>query len=112
MYIYLKGEGEIKIIRDILHKQQQAPNSNGRFLIFGSDADLILLALCCQCRNLFLLADQREANLLSVDKLERCMLSKFKFKIQNAAQLRFDFTLIALLAGNDYLPKLRQTKLV
>jgi len=100
------GEGEHKIIEFI---QNQARNNDRTIgetdIIYGLDADLILLSMTCT-NNIILL---RENSILYIDKLKHCLL-EFHDMFENKGFIQ-DFIFICSLLGNDFLPNISYLKL-
>ena len=106
-------EGDIKIIRHIINRSSDVDNTH---IIFGNDADLIVIALSAvSTSNIYLLLRfKSESFLLSINRLicnitELCLPKlSMSINIWHCKDLEFrkDFALISILLGNDYLPKL------
>lgn len=116
----VEGEGEVKVIREILTRASSTTNydraqqsSSGNFLIYGQDSDLILLALLCHA-DVYLLGDKQSAQMFSTrafnDVIARQLHGTLAAPSLNLALTRVDFGLLALLRGNDYLPRMRHLK--
>lgn len=103
----LPDEGEIKLIRE-LHKNE----IDSSHLIIGNDADLIVLAMSAvDFNNINILIKQDQSyELVNIDKLIELFSKKFTFDF-DIKSLRTDFSLISLMLGNDYLPKLPSTNM-
>jgi hypothetical protein len=94
-----RGEGEGKILR--LYREGVVKNdTNGTHVLYGLDADLIMLSLLSPQNNIVLYRDSRE----STDMLS---INIFKKYIQNYLQTPsalHDFVIMTFLLGNDFLP--------
>lgn len=88
------GEGEHKIMD---HLRANKPNG-GNIMIYGMDADLIILCLLSNIPNIFISrSDIRDV--INIDKLREGIMGWLKHP--NAI---FDFAIIVSLLGNDFLP--------
>jgi hypothetical protein len=106
----LAGEGEVKIVHDLLFRKHRLGERLPSVLVLGSDADLILLALAARTGNVHVLGNQRsDLSYFSVSAWDR----EVRTLLPHASvdNVRFDFCVLALLQGNDYLPKLRKSSL-
>lgn len=91
-----RGEGEQKIFKYLKSRKDLFP-SEGKHLIHGLDADLIILSLFSGIKNLFLLREEEnETNFLNID-----LLSHYLKGVKKE-----DFVLINSLIGNDFLPRM------
>jgi 5'-3' exoribonuclease 1 len=107
------GEGEHKIIRYI--KQQSMTDLTGSDekgitnVIYGLDADLIMLSLSCEVNNIFLMREtqtdgyhkQTICKYLDITALRVC-ISDFLYKGETSYM--YDYIFICFLLGNDFLP--------
>jgi len=106
----IPDEGEIKIFNKKLEHGRNDPfNSH---LVIGNDADLVVLAVALnRISNIhILIRHNKSIELLSVDKLIAMFCSKIPTLIISKEEWKADFTLISLMLGNDYLPKLKYIK--
>lgn len=100
-----KGEGEHKIF-DIIQKSQDVNNID---IIYGLDADLIMLSLICKKSSIHLLREPQHFNskltndflVLNVNKLRQSILTYYQHKIQIES-----YVFLCFLLGNDFLPNL------
>jgi len=107
-----EGEGELK-----LFKWLKDHDDNNSHLIIGNDADLVVLAMSMKpIINIYILIKYKNNyKLLSINKLIKlhinkiinCSVTIVDFKNND---MRLDFGLIAIMMGNDYLPKLKYIK--
>ena len=98
---YLPDEGEIKIIAQI----KKNNNKKDKHLIIGNDADIIVIMMSLNIEKLFVLISNsktKKYELLNLDNLYTLLLTDFPSNIN----IKYDFTLLSILMGNDYLPKL------
>lgn len=88
------GEGEVKILNHI-----DKNNSNESHLIVSNDADTIVLANLCKNYDKVNVAcgNNSKIEIINIKRISE----KYKYKD--------DFSFLALLNGNDYLPKLAYT---
>eukprot|EP00741_Cyanophora_paradoxa_P009269 tig00001493_g8979.t1 len=104
------GEGELKIVECINELARTRPKGE-KYLIVGMDADLILLGLSTRLSSgMSVLAADPQAKgqpftiLYDLDRMQ----AAFEHHVPGAGDsVRADFVLMAILCGNDYLPKLR-----
>lgn len=88
------GEGEHKIMD--YHRSNMIPNGN--HVIYGMDADLIMLSLSLKKNNVYLWREDAD-EVLNIDNLKYMLQQDFKLKTAIN-----DFILIMLLFGNDFIP--------
>lgn len=115
---YLPGEGEHKILQYIKNN-----NVEGNVIIYGLDADLIMLAMASKYNNIYLLREAIEFGkkidnkllYLDIDLLKSKLITTLKIKINdkenglfinNYQSLRMidDYIFLCFLLGNDFLP--------
>jgi len=107
----IPGEGEIKIIKKV--KKLSKLNKKSSHLIIGNDADLIVISMACiYSKNLFVMLKGKNENLIiSIDKLTTLFSNLIKSKKKlNLKKIRTDFSIVSIMNGNDYLPKLQYSK--
>lgn len=97
----VQGEGEHKCKQ--LFKKYCDPNE--RMMIYGLDADLIMLCLSTRLSNIFVYRDNM------YKESERFVIDIGKFAEKLEAQLKtktavFDFIFMCFLVGNDFLPQI------
>lgn len=109
-------EGEIKVIKKII--EYSSVDNNSSHLVISNDADLVVLTVGIKpIYNIHILIKNKSIyELISVPKLlYQFYLYNFKYSKLiynvNSDSFRDDFTLISIMAGNDYLPKLAFTKM-
>lgn len=95
-----EGEGEHKIIKYI----KQSPLDSGGDIIYGMDADLIMLALTCEKNNIYLMRDRisKGYDYLNIDQLSKYIISYINLH---------DYIFICFFLGNDFLPGIQFLKL-
>ena len=102
-----RGEGEHKILQYI-----KKNNLNHRIIIYGLDADLIMLSLVSQINNIYLLRERTEYNIedtendyiyLSIEKLKRSIIQDSNIIIHNENDFINDYIFICFLLGNDFI---------
>ena len=104
------GEGEIKIIKKIIYYNKKNPEY--KHLIIGNDADLIVMAMACKKVKYIDILNKKNNgyNLIKINSIALKMLEYIKIKSKFIDRIRIDFTIISLMMGNDYLPKLQYIK--
>jgi 5'-3' exonuclease len=109
------GEGEHKIIQFI----KESKITDKKFIIYGSDADLLMLSLLCHEQNplkkIFVLRDKWVPNGISQNYLiidiGRCAID-LKKKLswdeteQHSELIIYDFIIMCFFIGNDFLPQI------
>ena len=106
----VEGEGEVKVVQELRRRKATYGNASSmRSLIVGSDSDLVLLALLCQCGSVFVIADRIAKHMFSTNAFDDALRRQLGADCSLAAA-RCDFALLALLRGNDYLPRIRGIK--
>ena len=118
------GEGEHKILKYI----KENKTIDGNIIIYGLDADLIMLSLVSNKDNCYLLRESVEFGItdynkllyLSIDELKDCIISDFNEKLIDIDPLYMtnpkrelfenhyikDYIFICFLLGNDFMPHL------
>ncbi|KAF9438952.1 hypothetical protein BGZ76_002615 [Entomortierella beljakovae] len=95
------GEGESKIIENIV---QQTPNIRGRpCAIISMDSDAVLQAVALGIQNVYVVRKDSPANpavVISIDKFMRELETRFPGE---SNRTRLDFCALCLFRGNDYL---------
>ncbi len=94
---YKKGEGDIKIMNSIYENRMD----DKKIMIFTIDSDLILIAynLCFMDKkelNINILCNTKPINIIDIRSLNK--------------NYDYDYILLSLLLGNDYLPKISNIK--
>jgi 5'-3' exoribonuclease 1 len=99
-----EGEGEHKIIQYIrLNKTENYVD-----VIYGLDADLIMLSLTCEKKSIFLLRESKSYGNIKLEYLDIDNLSKY---IYEDYEYMYDYIFICFLLGNDFIPGLQFLKL-
>jgi len=93
------GEGEHKIIKYIKNDQ----NKSNIDIIYGLDADLIILSLCCDMSNIYLMRENMTEKQVYFKYLDINMLSNHI--LRNFKNIK-DYICICVLIGNDFLPSI------
>ena len=100
-----RGEGEHKILQYI--KQNNFKN----YVIYGLDADLIMLSIVSQRENIYLLRERTEYNIedtendyifLNIDKLKDFIVKDIRTNAPREVILN-DYIFICFLLGNDFI---------
>ncbi len=102
------GEGEHKIVSYIKEQKIQTPS-----IIYGLDADLIMLSLLSSCKDIYLLRERTEYNIENIDseyiyldirQLEKLIIESIKppvYKLSDKTLLN-DYIFLCFLLGNDF----------
>ncbi len=111
------GEGEHKIFKKIRDSElNHNPEQPYHRLIYGLDADLIMLSLVSGKRGIYLLREsvhfgkvkEDEFLLLDIDLLRECLCSEVRGYLPNInisdTQIINDYLLLCFMIGNDFLP--------
>ncbi len=114
----IPDEGEIKIFKNLIEYGNEYPNAS--HLVVGNDADLVVLGMAAlPIYNLFLLVKNKEtSDVISIQKLIELHHSYVmgsgpkheSIDFLKYDSIRTDFSLISIMMGNDYLPKLNYVK--
>ena len=100
-----RGEGEHKILQYIKKNDIQGS------VIYGLDADLIMLSLVSQKENIYLLRERTEYNIentdneyiyLNIDELKKFILKDLSLNAPDSIVLN-DYIFICFLLGNDFI---------
>jgi len=91
------GEGEHKIF-DLIREDYLNNNKNGGHIIYGLDADLIMLSLISKLNNIYLVREDIH-DIVNIDNLKSYI--KKELNSPNAIN---DFVVISFILGNDFLP--------
>ena len=101
------GEGEHKIF-DYVRRGDLLP-TRGANVIYGLDNDLIILSILSSLDNFYMKPedrnDGRKERFISVDRMREIIINDFKFNGHNEKLLIQDFSVMMMLAGNDFLHK-------
>ena len=99
-----RGEGEHKILSYI-----RKNNLNGQLCIYGLDADLIMLSLVSNKKDILLLRETTEYNIentdtdyiyMNIDKLKDILLNYIGY---NKSHIIDDYIFLCFLLGNDFI---------
>jgi len=91
------GEGEHKIA-EVYRSSEIDPNQPGAHVLYGLDADLVMLSLLSPLPRIHLMRED-VADVLSIDDLRRALASEMGTPTAIA-----DFVVLMFLLGNDFLP--------
>jgi len=115
-----KGEGEHKIIWYIKDHMDKG-GTPGTQVIYGLDADLIMLSLGCKAPNIYLMRESQEGKgglstckFLNIDTLRKCVSRHIVNKTgidcdgddEDTYDQMYDYIFICFMLGNDFLPNL------
>jgi 5'-3' exoribonuclease 1 len=112
------GEGEHKILHYLRENRNELQNKKN--IIYGLDADLIMLSLASKMEHIYLLREAVEFGktldtflYMDIDKLNECIIHHFKElyligknKTIENIDIVNDYIFICFLLGNDFLPHL------
>ena len=117
------GEGEHKIM-NYIKTNKDSFNSQESIIIYGLDADLIMLSILSHQSNIFLLREKQEYGntytfeygdfkflYLSIDNVKSSILNELELKLGktndcNIIRLIDDFIFMCFFLGNDFIPKI------
>jgi hypothetical protein len=109
------GEGEVKIKYQVLKYQKKYPDET--HAIYSNDSDMILLLFTCEDLSKIYQIIRKEY-IISFGKMYHMHMQMIfgnqpvvKDFTKEISQIKYDFVLINLLMGNDYLPKASFLKL-
>lgn len=95
----VQGEGEHKVLQ--MYRDGVVKNDvNGTHVLYGLDADLIMLSLLAPQENIVLYRDSRE----STDMLSINVMKKYIRNYLRTTSALEDFVIMTFLLGNDFLP--------
>lgn len=114
------GEGEHKMIHFI--KANPLTPSNMCDVIYGLDADLIMLSLTCKQKNIVLMREstnfinEKGSNkspfkYLVIDRLRDSVIDTFGIETATEERLVFDYVFMCFFLGNDFIPTLSFLKI-
>ena len=101
------GEGEHKIF-DLVRNNQIDIDPSKNHVIYGMDADLVMLSMINNVPNLFLCRDSYEQS-IDISALRNEVyndMTRFSSVKLNKSIVIQDFVLLAYLLGNDFLPRI------
>lgn len=97
-----KGEGEHKIFQ---YARDGVLKGNGSHVLYGLDSDLIILSLLSPLKKIYLMREDY-SSVVDIRVLRKLIKQEFEFEGCDKDRLLKDFSVIVMLAGNDFLPKL------
>lgn len=101
------GEGEHKIVKYI----KSTTDENYTDVIYGLDADLIMLSMICKKKNIYLMRESSKFGDIKLEYLDIDMLSDSIVAFFEKDDCLFDYVFICFLLGNDFIPGLQFLKL-
>jgi 5'-3' exonuclease len=108
-----RGEGEHKILEYLRNNRDDLNTQNN--IIYGLDADLIMLSLLSEYDSLYLLRERTEYNIesvvdeyiyLNISKLKEKIIEDLGITVINTDQLIRDYIFICFFLGNDFMKHL------
>ena len=118
------GEGEQKIFKYIKQKNKENfYNDDDKIIIYGLDADLIMLSMISHVNNVYLLREKShfgsylfeiegyEFMYLDIDILKMCLMKEFQrylnnIRFEDIVRLIDDYVFLMFIIGNDFIPKI------
>lgn len=101
------GEGEHKIFQMI--RDGKIPNGNGAHVVYGLDADLVMLSLMSPFRDRMFLVRENYTNVVSIGSLAASLHNDLNGKPAGLGIpidiTMADFVAMCCLVGNDFLPR-------
>lgn len=97
------GEGEHKIFEYI--RKEKIIEGSGANVIIGMDNDLIILCALSRLDRFYMKAEESGKSLVDIDMIKKGLINELEFPNCNKKLLIQDFSVIAMLVGNDFLPK-------
>lgn len=88
------------------------------YCVLGSDADLIMLGLACQCPNFYILRQDHRGTdffLLDIGMARESLSERMRWTGQNEFSSRScidDFVFFAFIVGNDFLPHMPSVEII
>lgn len=115
-------EGEHKIFKYIRENAASYDSQSDQIIVYGLDADLIMLSIASHVSNIYLLREKTEYGQyamvfegheflnLDVDLLKECVIQEFECHLgdlepHELIQFLDDYVFICFLLGNDFVPK-------
>lgn len=97
------GEGEQKI----MHYFRQWAETNGKenYVIYGLDADLILLCLLSPLKNIYIKRDEKN-KYLNIDMLRKSIIKEFSHSENKSENIINDFIILTFFIGNDFIKRI------
>lgn len=116
------GEGEHKIM-NYLNENTNKLTEHDNIIIYGLDADLIMLSMASNINNIYLLREKTnfgsytfdidgyEFLYLDIDILKTCLIDEFTnyitdIKYEYITRLIDDYIFLTFIIGNDFIPKI------
>lgn len=99
------GEGEHKIF-DFFRENKDISeyDINKNTVIYGLDADLVVLSVLSDIKNFYLIRENLK-DVIHIDELRKSIIDELKFEGCDERNLLKDFSLLVSFSGNDFLPK-------
>lgn len=97
------GEGEQKIMQ--YFREWSVNKKDENFVIYGLDADLILLCLVSPLKNIYIKRDERN-NYLDINMLRKAIVKEFTHEQNDPKDILHDFLILTFFIGNDFIKKI------
>jgi 5'-3' exonuclease len=98
------GEGEHKIIQYIKSSTEYEESDA---VIYGLDADLIMLSLGCINRNIYLMREMQE----DITNFKYVCINTLRGHVSKQAYSMYDYIFLCFFLGNDFLPNVSYLKI-
>jgi 5'-3' exonuclease len=108
------GEGEHKLLNFIRERHELIKDD--RVIIYGPDGDLIMLAMCTDIDDIYLVREDMknplDFNCLDIKNIVKSLFDDIGIDVdtcghEDAEMYKRDFVLMGLFIGNDFLPRIR-----
>lgn len=97
------GEGEQKIMH--YFREWSINKKDENFVIYGLDADLILLCLVSPLKNIYIKRDEKSMY-LDINKLRKAIIQEFRHQSNKSTDILNDFLILTFFIGNDFIKKI------
>jgi hypothetical protein len=103
-----RDEAEVKIVKQILDHNQEDPNST--HMVFSNDADVVVMlnSISCYKNTYICMKEKKTFKKINIGGITNTLNKSLNIKLTNN---NIDYSVLFLLMGNDYIPKLGFTKI-